>query len=223
MSVAQYCTFGVGGLLIGIEVERVREILSDPDVTPVPLAAPDVLGLLNLRGEIVTVIDARQRLGLLAAADDHGGPHVIIGTEGETVSLVVDTEEDVADVDPATAQPVPDTIRADVRRLLRAIYELDNGPLMLVLDFARDSHGASAGLHFNVAGRSDAAANQLLGDLLGDGLVGNGALVQHGRYSPKEKGNESTHATTRRREGSRIAEGRSVIGGSQTLYALILL
>jgi chemotaxis signal transduction protein len=59
---------------------------------------------------------------------------VIIETEGETVSLVVDTEYEVAEVDPATAQPVPETIRADVRRLLSAIHELGGGPLMLVLE-----------------------------------------------------------------------------------------
>ena len=137
MSVAQYCTFGVGDLLVGIEVQRVREILADPEVTPVPLAPPSVLGLLNLRGEIVTVIDGRRRLGLAERDPTAATAHVIVWTEGEVVSLVVDAEEEVAEVDPATAQPVPETIREDLRKLLSSIYELDTGPLMLVLDADR--------------------------------------------------------------------------------------
>jgi purine-binding chemotaxis protein CheW len=137
----QYCTFTVGDLLIGIEVQRVREILSDPEVTPVPLAPPGVLGLLNLRGEIVTVIDARRRLGVPDRESCAGASHVIIGTEGETVSLVVDAEEEVAEVDESTALPVPESIRPEVRRLLSSIYELGHGPLMLVLDA---DHGLTA-------------------------------------------------------------------------------
>ena len=63
-----YCTFRVGGLLVGVDVERVQEVLHDPELTPVPLAHESVVGLLNLRGQIVTAIDARRRLGLTAAA-----------------------------------------------------------------------------------------------------------------------------------------------------------
>jgi purine-binding chemotaxis protein CheW len=133
MKTRQYCTFAVADLLIGIDVERVREILAGPELTPVPLAPPAVLGLLNLRGEIVTVIDVRGPLGV-ADGSPPGDTHVIIGTDGETVSLVVDAEQEVTELDPATAQAVPETIRPDVRRALSAIYELDNGPLLLVLD-----------------------------------------------------------------------------------------
>lgn len=133
----QFCTFAVGELVLGIDVARVREVLFEPDVTPVPLAPASVQGLLNLRGEIVTVIDARRCFGL----PDRGGvddcEHVIIGTEGETISLVVDSEREVAEVDPAAAQPVPENIRPDIRRLLSAIHQLDDGPLMLVLDTDR--------------------------------------------------------------------------------------
>jgi purine-binding chemotaxis protein CheW len=137
MTDAQYCTFAVGGLVIGLEVQRVREVLSQPEVTPVPLAPPGVVGLLNLRGEIVTVIDARHRLGLPARGPDQDCSHVIVPTEGEVISLVVDSEGEVAELDPATAQPVPETIRPEIRRLLSSIFELSSGPLLLVLDADR--------------------------------------------------------------------------------------
>jgi len=76
----QYCSFIVGELLVGIEVDRVREILTDQEVTPVPLAPTSVLGLLNLRGELMTVVDARRRLGLHERDGDQPAAHVIVVT-----------------------------------------------------------------------------------------------------------------------------------------------
>ncbi|MFP4540976.1 MAG: chemotaxis protein CheW, partial [Opitutales bacterium] len=59
----QFCTFEVDGLLFGVEVLRVQEVLKARVLEPVPLAHEAVKGLLNLRGEIVTAIDLRPRLG----------------------------------------------------------------------------------------------------------------------------------------------------------------
>lgn len=134
MSVRQYCTFAVGELLVGIEVTRVGEVLFGPEVTPVPHAGPDVLGLLNRRGEIVTVLDARRRLGVGEVDPSSTGAHVVLGLDGETVSLLVDAEDDVVEVDPAQMQPVPETVRPEVRRGLAGIHELPDGRLMVVLD-----------------------------------------------------------------------------------------
>jgi purine-binding chemotaxis protein CheW len=134
----QYCTFAVGPLLIGLEAERVREILFDQELTPVPLAPPSVAGILNLRGEIMTAIDARRRLGLAEDGDDGeaASVHAIITTEGEAVSLIVDAEREVVELDPDTAQHAPETIRAELRKVVEAIYEL-GGTLLLALDADR--------------------------------------------------------------------------------------
>ena len=133
MSAVRYCTFEVGDMLIGIEVGEVREVLVEPDVTPVPLAPSGVLGLLNRRGEIVTVIDSHQRLGVAGGAGEIPSTHVIIGLDGETVSLPIDAEGDVIEVDSTRRLPVPGTVRPSLRRLLDAIVELDSGRLMLAL------------------------------------------------------------------------------------------
>jgi purine-binding chemotaxis protein CheW len=130
----QYCSFTVGELLVGIEVDRVREILTDQKVTPVPLATSSVLGLLNLRGELMTVVDARRRLGLGEREAGQPAAHVIVLTGGEALSLVVDAENEVVEVDPTTAQDVPETVRSEVRTLLSEIYELADGTLLLALD-----------------------------------------------------------------------------------------
>ena len=62
--VTQYCTFWVGSLYLGIDVHKVQEVMRTLEMTPVPLASPAVRGLINLRGQIVTAIDMRRRLGL---------------------------------------------------------------------------------------------------------------------------------------------------------------
>ena len=59
----RFCTFNLNQLWFGIPVERVQEVIASPAVTPVPLAPRAVAGLINLRGQIVTVIDPRRRLG----------------------------------------------------------------------------------------------------------------------------------------------------------------
>jgi purine-binding chemotaxis protein CheW len=129
-----YCTFTAGELLIGIEVGRVREVLVNQEVIPVPLAAPSIAGLLNLRGEIMVALDARLRLGLPARGPGPQATHVIVEAGAEAISLIVDAEGEVVEVAPDTAQPVPETVRLEIREQLSAMYELDDAGLMLVLD-----------------------------------------------------------------------------------------
>jgi purine-binding chemotaxis protein CheW len=131
-----YCSFRVGGLLVGVEVERVQEVLHDPEVTPVPLAHESVLGLLNLRGQIVTAIDARRRLGLSERGAKEATAHVIVRGQAEAVSLVVDIEAEVVDVNAEAVDEVPETLSSAIRDLLTGIHQLDTG-LLLLLDADR--------------------------------------------------------------------------------------
>jgi purine-binding chemotaxis protein CheW len=62
----QLCTFRIDGLLFGVEITHVQEVLRAQPMTPVPLANAAVRGLINLRGQIVTALDLRHRLGLAA-------------------------------------------------------------------------------------------------------------------------------------------------------------
>lgn len=128
-----YCTFRVDGLLVGVDVDRVQEVLHEPEVTPVPLAHESVAGLLNLRGQIVTAIDARRRLGLSERNPEERVAHVILRCQSEAVSLIVDVEDEVVDVNHEAADDVPETLGGAVRDLLTGIHQLDKG-LLLVLD-----------------------------------------------------------------------------------------
>lgn len=136
MSDERYCLLHVGDLLLGVEVGRVQEVLGDVPVTPVPLADTSVTGLLNLRGRIVTAVDARARLGLPPRQAGQGVANVVMTAGGETVSLVVDAEEDVADVDGLSCDQVPETVASTIRTFVTGCYQLDNR-LLLVLDADR--------------------------------------------------------------------------------------
>lgn len=127
------CTFAVGGLRLGLPVEDVVEVVRGEPVTPVPLAPATVAGLLNLRGRIVPVLDARARLGLPPRSDGQESAHVVLDLDGEHVSLIVDREGDVVEVLPEERQDVPETVDPHLRRLSTAAYQRE-GALLLVLD-----------------------------------------------------------------------------------------
>ena len=128
----QFCTFVLDGTLLGVPVDVVQEVLREQPTTPVPLAAPEVAGLMNLRGQIVTVIDLRVTLGLAPRTGAHP-VNVVIRTRDGVVSLLVDRVGDVLEPPDAAFEAPPDTVPAALRCLLTAICVLDDR-LMLVLD-----------------------------------------------------------------------------------------
>lgn len=132
----QYATFTVAGLAFGVDATRVQEVIRYQEMTPVPLAPPTVAGLINLRGEIVTAIDLRGRLGLPERDDARLPMNVVLTTDGGAVSLLVDEIGDVLDVDGDTFEAPPETLRGAARDLIVGAHKLD-GRLLLLLDTAR--------------------------------------------------------------------------------------
>jgi purine-binding chemotaxis protein CheW len=130
----QYCTFVLDGHLFGVDVASVQEVLKQQDLTPVPLASREVAGLINLRGQIVTTLDLRCRLGLPARPAGSESVSVVVrAADGGPVSLVVDRIGDVLHVDATSLEAPPDTVPAEVRELVRGICKLEDR-LMLLLD-----------------------------------------------------------------------------------------
>lgn len=130
----QYCTFVLDSHLFGVPVSSVQEVLRAQDVTTVPLAAPEVVGLLNLRGQIVTSVELRTRLGLPGRDPDARPVNVVVKTaDGSPVSLVVDQIGDVLEPDQETFEPAPETVPPHIRELVVGVCKLD-GALMLELD-----------------------------------------------------------------------------------------
>lgn len=129
----KFCTFTVDKFFFGIPVERVQEVIRNQKLTRVPLAAREVRGLINLRGQIVTALDLRRRLGLPDRPGPANSMNVLLKTDDSPVSLLVDQIEDVIEADAASVEAPPETLRSSVRRMiLGASKQKDR--LLLILD-----------------------------------------------------------------------------------------
>ena len=93
-----YCTFRLGELFFGVEVLDVQEVIREQQMTNVPLASSEIRGLMNLRGQIVTAIDLRERLRL-PDHEQQATMNVVIRAAEGAVSLLVDEIGDVLEVD----------------------------------------------------------------------------------------------------------------------------
>ena len=135
--VRPYCTFRVDGLWLGVDVLEVQEVIRHRTPTRVPTAPPVIHGLINLRGQIVTVLDLRGRLGLAPHGPLFERPmSVVVRAQGGAVGLVVDEMGDVREVDEAALGRPPETIPEAVRRVVSGLYPSE-GRSLLVLDIAK--------------------------------------------------------------------------------------
>jgi purine-binding chemotaxis protein CheW len=143
----EYVTAMIGGQLFGLPILRVQDVFAPERVTRVPLAPPEIAGVLNLRGRIVTLIDLSRRLGL-----DQGGqrgPVMAIGVEsrGESYGLLIDSIGEVLKLDEDAREANPLNLDPALARVSTGIHRLDGQLLMLldvdrVLDIAGRAHAA---------------------------------------------------------------------------------
>jgi purine-binding chemotaxis protein CheW len=139
----QYATFEVDDQLFGVPVAIVQEVLSFHEYTPVPLAPKAVGGLFNLRGQVIAAVDLRVQLGLRGRDLEGPAMNVIVRTEEESVSLLVDRIGEVVELADDAFEPPPDTLHGPLRELINGAFKLD-GRLMLALDTARATDTGTA-------------------------------------------------------------------------------
>ena len=131
-------TFLLGDAAFGIDAQQVQEVARVCDITPVHHAPPDVVGIRNLRGRIVTVIDLRSRLGLGTVASGHDNRIMIVDWQGEPIGLLVDSVTDAIEIRPDTLAPAPPNLHGVRSRMLRGVCRggerlvplLDLGPVL---------------------------------------------------------------------------------------------
>ncbi|MDJ0717114.1 MAG: chemotaxis protein CheW [Prochloraceae cyanobacterium] len=129
----QLCTFYLDKFFFGIGVEKVQEIVRYQKITRVPLAPPEVRGLMNLRNQIVTAIDLRDRLDLPEYRGDMLPINVVVKIDEEMISLLVDDVGDVLEVSQEQFESSPETLTGKVSKLIRGAYKLEER-LLLILD-----------------------------------------------------------------------------------------
>jgi purine-binding chemotaxis protein CheW len=147
---SQFCTFYLDKLLFGVELKGVQEVIRSLEMTKVPLAPSVVSGLINLRGQIVTAVDLRRRLGLPPDTSGARPMNVVVRSEDGAVSLLVDEIGDVVEVEEDSFESPPETLRGSVRSMILGVHKLKDR-LLHVLDIEKacqmtDAADAAAGL-----------------------------------------------------------------------------
>lgn len=132
----QLVTFKSDRYWFGIDVMRVQEVLSSVQMTVVPTAPEVIRGLINLRGQIITAIDIRKALNLPPVEREQSSMNVVVRSEDETLSLLVDEIGDVMDVNPQQFEETPRSISALWGSMVYGVYKLENS---LLLGFSPDA------------------------------------------------------------------------------------
>ncbi len=131
----EYVTVTVAGQLFGLPIGRVHDVFLPARLTRVPLAKPEIAGILNLRGRIVTAIDMRRFLGLPPLANSEP---MAVGIEhrGESCALLVDSVGEVMRFDRAARDPNPANLDPSWAAVAAGVHPLQDR-LMVVLDIDR--------------------------------------------------------------------------------------
>lgn len=129
----EYVTVTLDDQLFGLPISRVQDVFVPDRLTRVPLSPPEIAGVLNLRGRIVTAIDMRCRLGL--PARDGKIPAIAVGIElkGESYGLLVDAVGEVMKLAKDACEAKPANLDARLSEVAAGVYRLD-GQLLVVLD-----------------------------------------------------------------------------------------
>ena len=132
VSVQQFATFYVGNLLMGVDIRQVQEINRQLEVTAVPQAPECVRGVINLRGEVTTVIDLRTVLGLDQTEVTRYSRNLIVNSEGESIGFLVDKISDILTLSSDQISPAPTNIKGVQGKYFLGVHTLESEILVLL-------------------------------------------------------------------------------------------
>ena len=106
-AIDQMIDFSVGERQYGVDIRKVREVIRIEEITPLPHAPSFVKGVINLRGDVIPVIDLRQKLGLEAARGSTAERLIVVEIEEKLVGMIVDSVSHVVRVRAGQLEPAP--------------------------------------------------------------------------------------------------------------------
>lgn len=130
--VRELISFRVGDQQFCVDIMQVREIRGWTPATPLPHAPPYVMGVVNLRGAVLPVIDIAARLSMGAAAPSPRHVVIVVWIRGKLVGLLVDAVCDVLNVPDEALQPAPDVACDTVNAFITALITVDERMLGLI-------------------------------------------------------------------------------------------
>lgn len=131
--VLQWVTFRLGEETYGINVMQVQEVLRHTEIAPVPGAPSYVLGIINLRGNVVTVIDTRSRFGLESAEVTDNSRIVIIESEQQVVGILVDSVAEVVYLRSSEIDSAPNVGTEESAKFIQGVSNRE-GELLILVD-----------------------------------------------------------------------------------------
>src|SRR3569832_2886619 len=135
-TVSQWVTFRLGEETYGIDVLQVQEVLRVSEISPVPGALSFVIGIINLRGNVVTVLDARHRFGLPPKEPDDASRIIVVNAYDKVIGLLVDSVSEVNNVQAAEIEGAPTVGTDDNAKFVSGVCNRD-GELLILVDLAK--------------------------------------------------------------------------------------
>jgi purine-binding chemotaxis protein CheW len=133
---SRFVTFHLDAEKYGINVMQVREVLKITEIAPVPGAPDFVLGIINLRGNVVTVIDTRKRFGLQPRAVDDATRIVIIEEGDQVVGMMVDSVAEVMNIPSGEIELAPNVGNDESAKFIQGVSH-QGEELIILIDYAR--------------------------------------------------------------------------------------
>jgi purine-binding chemotaxis protein CheW len=130
--VLQWVTYRLGNETYGVNVMQVQEVLRYTDIAPVPGAPDYVLGIINLRGNVVTVIDTRQRFGLAPSEISENTRIIIIETEEQVIGILVDSVAEVVYLNQSEIETAPNVGTDETAKFIQGVAHKGGELLILV-------------------------------------------------------------------------------------------
>jgi len=130
--VLQWVTFKLEGEVYGINVMQVQEVLRVSEITPVPGAPSYILGIINLRGNVVTVLDTRMRFGLPMYETGDASRVVIVESKGNVLGILVDSVAEVVYLRSSEIESAPNVGNDESSKYIQGVYSSEGNLLILV-------------------------------------------------------------------------------------------
>ncbi|WP_144822233.1 chemotaxis protein CheW [Marinobacter piscensis] len=132
--VLQYVTFQLENETYGLNVMQIQEVLRYTEIAPVPGAPDYVLGIINLRGNVVTVIDTRRRFGLADAEVTDASRVVVMESGDQVMGILVDSVAEVVYLKASEIETAPNVGNEESARFIQGVCNKD-GELIILVDF----------------------------------------------------------------------------------------
>ena len=132
-SILEFVALTAGSQLFCIEIKQIRELRRWSPVTALPHSSPDVLGVINLRGSVIPIVDLAARFGLPAIERDERNVIVIVACGGQTFGLLVQSVSEILTVQADQIQETPDVQSEATRRSVTGVFSVKDD-LIRILD-----------------------------------------------------------------------------------------